>query len=120
MTCHERDTELLLFGVGELSIWENMSLSVHLLTCANCRKRQSELADTSRKIAATLKPDSRTAGVNVLKFNPVSTIVTLCALIVLLGTLIFTVSVVYSRTHSHAAQQTDDGCSPGLPNDRCK
>lgn len=118
MTCHERDTELLLYGVGELSNWENMSLSLHLLTCATCRKRQGELADTSRKIALTLQSDSRT--VDVLRFNPVSTLATLCALIILLGTLSLTVSVVYSRMHSHAVQQTDDGCSPGLPNDRCK
>ncbi len=120
MTCHERDTELLLYGVGELSIWENALLSLHLLTCVSCRKRQGELADTSFKIASALKPESRTSGVSVLRFNPVATVATLCALIVLLGTFIFTASVVYTRTRPHAVQQTDDGCSPGLPNDRCK
>lgn len=120
MTCHERDTELLLYGVGELSIWGRTSLSLHLLTCASCRKRQGELAETSLQIASALKPDSRIGGVKVLIFNPITTLATLCTLIILFGTFIFIASVVYSRTHAHAVQQTDDGCSPGLPNDRCK
>src|ERR1041385_5165967 len=56
MTCEERDSELLLYGLGELSPLRRMVTAWHLSRCRRCQARQVHLASVSRQMAGALRP----------------------------------------------------------------
>ncbi len=126
MTCRDRDSDLLLFGLGELPLWQRWRTALHLRTCARCRARQAELAQVSDQIAGALRPPSGGGGAGGpgtrIPVRPaVSALAPLMLLLVLSMFTLTLVAVWYAHSHwaIHQAAQ-DDGCRPDLPNDKCK
>lgn len=127
MTCQDRDPDLLLYGLGELSFPRRWQTAFHLQTCVRCRARQAELASVSAQISAALRPPNSGGGPGGAKPIPLSAPVVWSwllplVLVVALGVLTFSVARVwYIRSHpaAHAAAK-DEGCRPDLPNDQCR
>ena len=118
MNCKDRDPDLLFYGLGELSLMRKGVLSLHMLFCKECRKRQTELAMTSFQVSEGLKSPLGSKLSTPALFNFKLTLaVALCCVIgvsSIVGTTIW-------RLQSHAPQKiADDGCRPDLPNDQCK
>lgn len=128
MICKDREPDLLLLGLGEISLWRRWQTAGHLRRCARCRVRQAELATVSRGIASALRPPagnggggsgfpaaSRPALLPGLASSPLF-------LALVLGLLTLSaVTVWYVRSHAATARSLqDDGCLPGLPSDRCR
>jgi anti-sigma factor RsiW len=128
MTCQDRDQDLLLYGLGDLSPWERWQVTRHLRSCSRCRARQQELAALSGQIAAALKPPADGNGPTGGSGNPLwplpllrRAFSPLILAIVLSLLTIGVASVWYVRSHAlayHAAQ--DEGCRPDLLTDKCK
>ncbi len=131
MKCHDRDPELLLFGLGELTPLQHLRVSRHLRGCARCRARQKELASLSGQIAAALRPPTGGTGgpgnagtpervttvVRILQ--PALTPLILAFILSLL--MLGAVSVWHLRSHSAAHHVVkDEACRPDLPSDRCR
>lgn len=129
MNCRNRDADLLLFGLGELSSWQRWKTALHLQTCARCRSRQSELASVSGRIASVLEPPGGHGGTRPgsglpTAMRPALPFLAPVVLFFILGAL--TVSVVsvwyfHSRAVAAPAQPSrDTGCRPDLHNDLCR
>lgn len=126
MTCQERDMNLLLLALNELPLRARLQTAGHLRSCARCRARQKELVGVSGQIAGVLQspysggrgtptpPSGILPGTGRLPLLPLLAVV--ISLLVLLG------AFWYMRAHTTSAPPAaqEDGCRPGLPNDRCK
>ena len=126
MTCQDRDSDLLLFGLGELSPWQRRKIARHLRTCDRCRARQRELSATATQIGAALKPPMRGDGQPYARkpLRPTSQQPAFAPLIVALIIALVAVSAVgvwYIRSRAQARPvATDVGCLPGLSSDKCR
>lgn len=123
MKCQERDTELLLYQLGELSFARHWAVNVHLITCERCRKRQQELAGVSGKIASALRnPTSSGAAsrpISPLRSLPIVSMLAMLVVLVVLG--IFIIGKISSRNNPVSnAVQKEDGCRPDITSDKCK
>lgn len=127
MICPQRDPDLLLYRLGELSPWQRCRTALHLRSCARCRARLAQLATVSDQIADALRPPQDGTGPGSGPGTPVPVRPLLPAfapllLLLLLGLL--TVSVVTirhfrARAAVHASAR-DEGCRPDLPSDQCR
>jgi anti-sigma factor RsiW len=127
MTCHDRDSDLLLLGLGELSFWPRLRIVRHLRSCPRCRARQAELTAVSGHIAGALRPPQGNGNIGrgpgaPIPIHPGLPGVSTLFLVLVLGVLTMTaVTIWYVRSHTaiHRSLQ-DDGCRPDLPNDLCR
>lgn len=127
MKCQDRDPNLLLFGLGNLSRWERWMIVRHLRGCARCRARQRQLAMLSRQIALALWPPGDRGGGTAGPGIPTRLNVTRSMLRPLLLALILSLLSLYYmnlrnvRAHAMACIALPRGaCRPDLPNDRCR
>jgi anti-sigma factor RsiW len=127
MNCQDREPDLLLFGLGELSPWKHRQMARHLYSCIRCRARQQELAALSGQVAEALRPPrdgtNRPQGPGAPQPLRVPRIA-LAPFVLMLALTLLTLSIVgvwYLKVyHSPQRVYQDTGCRPGLPNDRCK
>ena len=130
MTCSDRDRDLLLLAHGKLPLGSRLLLENHLRGCASCRRRREEMAAVSRLIAGGLRDPDMAPWVAArarFTFGAWAARLLLVAAVAVflfgLGRLILG-SVAPSWPGSsgpgHAGPAQDDGCRPGLPNDRCR
>jgi len=130
MTCQDRDQDLLLYGLGNLSPSERWRISRHLRSCVRCRRRLRELTALSGQIAAALTPPTEGPGppggpgkpmpagpLFWHGFAPLILVVTLSLLSIGL------VGVWFVRSHAlsrHATRIREEGCRPDLLSDKCR
>lgn len=128
MMCEHRDPDLLLLGLGELAILRRLKTAGHLRLCARCRTRKAELASVSRRIASALRPPAGSGGgagggpgIPIparpawLGLSPLF----LALVLAVLTTSVATIWYVRAHIGIHRLVK-DNGCLPGLPNDRCR
>ena len=127
MNCQDREPDLLLFGLGELSPWKHRQMARHLRSCARCRARQQELAALSGQIAEALRPPrdgaKRSEGPGAPQ-RPRMPRIALAPFVLMLVLTLLTLSVVgvwYLNVYRSTQRVSQDtSCRPGLPNDKCK
>ncbi len=129
MMCEDRESDLLLFGLGEISLREGWKTALHVMTCPRCRARQKSLIAANQHIAEALRPNAGDGGGAHprIRRNPLIDRLTRTGvgpllLLALLAFLIVTVGIVsfeHSRAVGHSAVK-DDGCTPGLRSDKCR
>lgn len=117
--CKDREADLLLYKLGELSPTRRLATAWHLSRCPRCRERQARLAGVSAQFASVLAPPNSTPSSLGRGWRLPAWGVALILFIVLLFSAIL-VRITIERYIPKTAIPQDDGCRPGLPNDRCR
>ncbi len=129
MTCNEREQDLLLWVHQELPPTRRLLTEFHLRRCTTCQQQVEKMRRLSRAVASNLR-EPHTPAVPVGQAPPLS----LPALIASGTVVLFLVGYLVSMS-LYSLQKgklyfwpagvsgpaiSDDGCTPGLPNDRCR
>ena len=124
MMCKDRDTDLLLYKLGDISTLQRMSVAFHVLTCSRCRTRMGDLESASTRLRTALRPQAGAAPLTRqiapgMRFALATLIVALFASIAFAAVRVL--NPVHKPAHrSHHVRSPNDGCSPDLPTDQCR
>lgn len=119
------DQDLLLLAHGALPFGPRLRVSAHLKRCSECRARQVDLAQTSRRLASavrgpSLPPWSQAEAVSRAS-PPLARRLILPALIGLITALVVLFCwVAWTSAPGPRPAAAAGGCRPDLPNSRCR
>jgi hypothetical protein len=123
MTCSDREQDLLLQGVGELTLWQSLLLSLHTSRCERCRGTQARFLAASGRMAEALKPPGgsarivRRAAPALLSWFVVACVAAAIGLLIVAGTA---VAIRYGTSWGVGSTKPEVPCRPDLPNDKCR
>jgi hypothetical protein len=123
MSCDERDAELLLLAHGELGWWQRIKPLAHLCCCGGCRRRFREFAKVSAFFLSAARAGA-TPGTGWFLFRLAQPVLAVTLLMMAIATvfscLVVTILERNRVPELHPIPKMSAGCTPNLPNDRCR
>lgn len=123
MRCGELESDLLLYGLGELPFWRSWRVSVHLSRCPRCRRQQAELAAVAGKMSRALRPAGGAARLPKPAVTVLQGWLAVACIVLVVAGLVVGVKLAASHLSGaspSAAAQPDIPCRPDLPSDKCR
>ena len=125
MKCEDRDQNIVLRSLGELSFPQQLRLDFHLVLCKRCRLHQMEMKNVSGMMAQSMKAPATPFPVKIQRpayrlsrLSPAGSVMLAAAAMAWFLSIgaVVVVRTIYQPQHI----QRDDGCRPDLPNDKCR